>query len=73
MNENYKNKLKEIIDGWVNVAFPNPTAERLHRNRALICSQCKFNIKNVCKKCGCPLIAKTRSAKSTCPLKKWNF
>ena len=69
----FKKKLKEIMYVWLNVAFPNQTAERLHIIRALICSQCEFNIKNVCKKCGCPLIAKTRSVKSTCPLKKWNF
>jgi hypothetical protein len=66
-----KQKLKEIMSGWKNLLFPNPQTEKIHKNRASVCSKCEHNIKNICKKCGCPLAAKTRSEISTCPLKKW--
>ncbi len=64
-------KLSEIFNGWKNVVFPNEHVEQIAKARASICSTCEFNVKNKCKKCGCPLIAKTRSMQSHCPLKKW--
>jgi len=64
-------KISEIFNGWKNVVFPNEEVERTAKVRAAICSQCEYNVKSRCKKCGCPLIAKTRSMDSDCPLKKW--
>ena len=66
-------KLHEIISGWKNLIVRNPHTERVHKSRALICSKCEHNIKSICKKCGCPLVAKTRSPESVCPLNKWNW
>jgi len=66
-----KQKLKEIISGWKNLIVRNPQTERIQKIRATMCSKCEHNIKSICKKCGCPLAAKTRSLESTCPLKKW--
>jgi len=65
------NKLKEILDGWWNVAWPSEAVEKMAEHRAIVCSQCPFNIKNRCSKCGCYLVAKLRSSTSKCPAKKW--
>lgn len=65
------NKLEEIITGWKNVAFENKEVENIAFERAKICASCPFNEANSCTKCGCPLIAKTRSPKSKCPEGKW--
>lgn len=65
-------KLKEILNGWSNVVWPNPKVEKLAMDRALICAECPSNKDNICGECGCPLIAKTRSEYSTCPLGKWS-
>ena len=64
-------KMSEILSGWKNVVFPNEHVEQIAKARAKICSTCEHNVNNRCKKCGCPLIAKTRSMESHCPLKKW--
>ena len=69
--DNSKQKLKNIISGWKNTIIRNPLVEQICENRATICSKCKYNVRNICKKCGCPLIAKTRSKLPSCPLKKW--
>ena len=64
-------KLSEIFNGWKNVVFPNENVEKIAKARASICADCEYNVISRCKKCGCPLIAKTRSMQSHCPLKKW--
>ena len=70
-NKSPGDKIKEIFNGWKNVVFPNPQVEQIAKARAAICSKCEFNVRSRCKKCGCPLIAKTRAMQSHCPLKKW--
>ena len=65
-------KLKEILNGWSNVIWSSPEVEKLAMDRALICSDCFYNTNNTCSQCGCPLIAKTRSEYSKCPMGKWN-
>lgn len=67
-------KLAEIVNGWKNVIFTDPKVEKLALERAKICSRCTANVHNICTECGCPLVAKTRSTKSTtdCPLRKWD-
>tara|TARA_R100000951_G_scaffold66458_2_gene56199 strand:+ start:816 stop:1133 length:318 start_codon:yes stop_codon:yes gene_type:complete len=64
-------KISEIFNGWKNVVFPNDEVERIAKVRAAVCAQCEYNVKSRCQKCGCPLVAKTRSLQSDCPLKKW--
>jgi hypothetical protein len=64
-------KMSEILNGWKNVVFPNKHTEQIAKARASICATCEHNVKSRCKKCGCPLIAKTRSMHSHCPLKLW--
>lgn len=64
-------KMSEILSGWKNFIFINDEVEKLATTRAEICAGCKFNVNSRCKKCGCPLIAKTRSPHSRCPLNKW--
>lgn len=64
-------KAQEIIQGWGNVIFSDPAIEEEAKRRASICGACKYNVNNKCQKCGCPLIAKTRSPNSKCPISKW--
>jgi hypothetical protein len=63
---------KEIIEGWGNYIFPDPEVEKIAKERALICSECPNNKLGICSECGCPLISKTRSINSKCPINKWN-
>ena len=46
---------------------PNHVAEM----RMALCKECEHNMVGVCNKCGCILIAKTRTAPAQCPLLKW--
>lgn len=70
--------LKEIITGWANVVFTDEQIEELSKQRLSICNACEHKdelkmIKaDICNKCGCPLIAKTRSPESKCPINKWD-
>ena len=65
-------KLGQIFEGWKNVAFPNPETEKLSKERMKICIDCEhFTPKGRCKKCGCFMIAKTRTKKASCPIKLW--
>lgn len=66
-----KTKLKQIIQGWKNLVFKDPEIEKLALKRAEICSTCKNNNASICIECGCPLAAKTRSPKETCPIQLW--
>ena len=59
-------KVSEIFNGWKNVVFPNEYVEKIAKARAEICGTCEFNVRS-----RCPLIAKTRSMQSHCPLNKW--
>jgi len=74
-----KDKLLEITEGWLNVIkndTPEIKAMAIHRRD--ICLQCEFVkggvlFKIKCGKCGCPILAKSRSKHSKCPLKKWKI
>lgn len=66
-----KSKFNEIVSGWKNVVFKTPEIEEMAHKRALICAACPHNVDRVCQECGCPLVAKTRSPESKCPMKKW--
>lgn len=64
--------LSEIYDGWKNLAFPSKEMEELAKKRIIICVNCdKFKKNKTCSLCGCYMVAKTRSKKSKCGLRKW--
>ena len=69
--EDFTKRVELITDGWKNVIFPNPQAEKLAKARAGICAGCGFNMLNICTKCSCPLPAKVRSVKDGSPIGKW--
>ena len=67
--------LKEIVSGWMNVIVKTDEVEQASIKRMKICDSCPSKTKqlgiDVCDECSCPLIAKTRSMESRCPLNKW--
>jgi len=69
----YKEKYKEIVDGWANWFWKSPEVEKLAKARAEHCAKCESNVINVCTECGCPIPTKTRSTKETnnCLKNKW--
>jgi hypothetical protein len=78
-------KLELILNGFKNLAFPNPEVEKIAKERAKICAECEHNkiintilgIKpfsyNGCDICKCYINAKVRSVKPTnkCPDGRW--
>lgn len=70
-HQSFANKLSAIVDGWKNVLWENPEAEKKAKIRAAICAKCEHNDGFKCRLCGCPLIAKTRSRTTLCPESKW--
>lgn len=72
MSENKVSILKEIYDGWKNLAFPNDEVEKMAKERIEVCAECEFlTQRKTCEKCGCYMPAKTRSPRSKCPKNKW--
>lgn len=69
-------KLSIIIEGWKNVLVGKNFDIQEAQRRAEICAKCPFMEERlglaICTKCGCPLAAKTKSMRSTCPINKWN-
>lgn len=80
-------RIKEIVEGWRNDIIP-PTSLKesilsMSEERLAICRACPHDSINAgtsklvraeyCKVCGCPLVKKTKSPTSACPLKppKW--
>lgn len=68
------NILLEIYDGWKNYVFENPIIEAEAKKRIALCVDCEhFKPSNKsCGKCGCFMVAKTRSPRSSCPVGKWS-
>lgn len=75
-------KLQEIIEGHRNHMFPpeklREVIKEVSDKRLSICTPCEYNstprkIKfySRCKNCGCPLIQKSKSLQSKCPIDKW--
>lgn len=72
-------KAKEIIDGWMHLAFKNDAVEKIATARLNICNTCEYNSRRKnslrpdvhCMKCGCTLASKVRSMESECPIGKW--
>ncbi len=75
-------KVNLIYSGWKNHLFPSEklkdVIKEVSDERLSICLLCEFNstpnkIKmfSKCKKCGCPLLQKSKSLQSECPIGKW--
>ena len=68
---------KEILNGWMNVAksklgISSEQDEKIFHARREICNVCEHKTDNDrCGKCGCPLMAKTRSLITNCPDERW--
>ena len=65
-----------MLQGWGNYFWPNPKIEEMAQQRMRICSTCdQLTDDNRCNKCEtkikCPIIAKTRAPKESCPMGKW--
>lgn len=76
-------KFKEIIQGWRNTFIPPKEAkEFIHKvseERLSICKTCpnnttpgKIKFYSRCSECGCPLIQKSNSLISKCPIGLWD-
>lgn len=71
--------IKQIAEGWKNVAIKNEHVELVAKDRLAICRECPFHSSKAktkrpdehCTKCGCPLISKTRCMTCSCPIDKW--
>lgn len=75
-------EINNILEGWRNHLFPPSKLKdfitETSNNRLSICAGCDHNstpgiIKaySRCKSCGCPLLQKSKSLNSKCPLDKW--
>lgn len=67
--------IRNFIKGWTNVILKDEQIEAIAAARLEVCNTCPLKVKqlslDVCSECGCPLVAKTRSPDSKCPLDKW--
>lgn len=75
-------EFNKILEGWRNHLFPpqeiKDFVHKISEERLAICKTCPNNstpdrIKmfSFCKNCGCPLIQKSKSLSSECPVKNW--
>lgn len=72
------NKAKEISNGYKNLVksklgLSAKKDELIFMARRTICNSCEFRDPDwdICKKCGCPLTAKTKSLLTDCPEELW--
>lgn len=73
--------INEIVSGWITFLSPIKQEEvrEISESRLKECIGCEFNstvgeikgLKSVCKECSCPLIPKSFSKESECPLGRW--
>jgi len=70
------NQISQIAEGWYNVVrdalgvLPDKI-KTLAEDRLKICEPCPQRKNSKCNVCGCELIAKVKSTKAICPIKKW--
>ena len=64
-------KLKSIYDGWKHLIWPDAETERIAKERAVMCADCKHSKLSWCNQCGCYIPAKIRSLNEKCPIAKW--
>lgn len=51
-----------------------PADKRLHQQRLSICAGCperRSGVLDICRRCGCILVLKTRVKTQHCPMGKW--
>lgn len=71
------NKLSEIAKGYTNLIrskllLTSQEEEKLSKIRMDVCNRCEFKSNsNICNKCGCYLLAKTKNKDSNCPISLW--
>ena len=74
-------KFEEILKAWITKWNPNERERILSQRRLEVCATCPSRMETlgdlrlfvICNECGCPLEAKSHSAKKgACPLGKWN-
>ena len=67
--------IKDVLEGWTNALIKDEEIEIIAEERLKICNECPYKktvLKvEICSKCHCPLISKTRSKETKCPLHKW--
>lgn len=59
------------LDGGKNTLARDTDIERLAESRLAACTDCKHQRAMICGRCGCPLLAKTRSLEASCPAARW--
>jgi hypothetical protein len=80
-------QISNILNGWQNFLAKSEVTESLAEHRAVNCLVCPYlkkgkllafikdDLKEIeghyCDLCKCPLSAKIRSEKETCPLNEW--
>lgn len=71
--ENTASTMEQIVDGWKNYIFQNPTTEEMGKLRLTKCMVCEWRskISNRCKQCGCFVPTAVRSRPKRCPIGKW--
>lgn len=62
----------KLVEGWKNVLWPNVFVQTVAEFRLQKCSGCEHLTKlKACGKCKCPVMSKTRSMSSSCPVSIW--
>jgi rRNA maturation endonuclease Nob1 len=71
-------KAKEISQGYANLllsklGLSSKHNEKIFKARREVCNACEHRDEEFdrCRKCGCPLAAKTKSLITECPIKLW--
>lgn len=80
-------QISNILNGWKNYFIEDSVVEKIAEERAQICVKCPFAVEKkllifvkddleevegmACARCDCPLSAKIRSVKESCPEKLW--
>lgn len=78
-------KIKEIVSGWyhytlLKLGYADKETKEMAEQRLLICDTCEIRSGSICSAyrsidgvigCGCPILPKSLSLSSKCPLNKW--
>lgn len=80
-------QIAKILNGWNNYFNKDAVIEKVANERAEICARCPFAVEKkllifvkddfkdiegmACERCNCPISAKIRSIKETCPEGLW--
>lgn len=71
-NKKTTNKVKNIVQGWMNLLSNKYINDEYVKQRAKICFNCKLKNELIfCKVCGCYIPAKITVKSEECPNKYW--